>query len=94
MAVPKQHRSKSRQKQRRMHIYLKGTSTVTCSKCGKAVLAHTICESCGFYRGKEAIDVLSRLAKKDRKIKEKEMATQEKTGGKPKELSPEELSRS
>lgn len=76
-----------------MHIYLKGTPTGTCPKCSKAVLAHTVCENCGFYRGREVIDVLSKLTKKERKAKEKEMASkkeQEKPEG---ELSLKELSR-
>jgi len=77
-----------------MHIYLNAVSTITCSKCNKAVLAHTVCENCGFYRGKEVIDVLTKLTKKERKAKEREMAAQEKTEGKPKELNPQELSRS
>ncbi|OHA64946.1 MAG: 50S ribosomal protein L32 [Candidatus Wildermuthbacteria bacterium RIFCSPHIGHO2_02_FULL_49_9] len=93
MAVPKQHRSKSRQGQRRMHIFLKRAHTAACPKCGKAVLGHTVCENCGTYRGKEAIDVMAKLTKKERKAKEREMAAQEKTEGKPRELSPEELSR-
>jgi len=94
MAVPKQHRSKSRQGQRRMHIYLNAVSTITCSKCSKAVLPHTMCENCGFYRGKEMIDVLTKLTKKERKTKEREMTAQEKTEQKPAKLNPEQLSKS
>jgi len=94
MAVPKQHRSKSRQGQRRMHIYLKQVSTAICPKCSKAVLPHTMCVNCGFYKGREIADVLAKLTKKERKAKEREMAAQEKTEGKSKELSAEELSRS
>jgi len=69
MAVPKQHRSKSRQGQRRMHIHLKKPSLTVCSKCGKPVLPHTLCKSCGFYNKKEVIDVLAKLTKKERKAK-------------------------
>ena len=93
MAVPKQHRSKSRQGQRRMHIHLKKVSPVICSKCNKAVLAHTICENCGFYRGREAINVLAKLTKKDRKLKEREIASQQGETKAKDKLSPEELSR-
>ena len=93
MAVPKQHRSKSRQGQRRMHIYLKGVPTITCSKCSKPVLSHTVCENCGFYRGKEVMDVLTKLTKKERKAKEKEMASQKEQVKPEGELSPEKLSR-
>lgn len=74
MAVPKQHRSKSKQGQRRMHIRLKETQSTVCTKCGKAVLPHTVCKECGFYRGKEMLNVLAKLDKKERKAKEKEMA--------------------
>jgi large subunit ribosomal protein L32 len=77
MAVPKQHRSKSRQGQRRMHIYLQEKKTTACPKCGKPVLAHTVCKSCGFYKGKEVINVLAKLNKKERKKKEKEMKEKE-----------------
>lgn len=93
MAVPKQHRSKSRQGQRRMHIYLTGTSTIICPKCNKAVLPHTACANCGFYKGKEVIDVLSKLTKKERKAKEKEMASRQEESKPQGELSPEELSK-
>jgi large subunit ribosomal protein L32 len=93
MAVPKQHRSKSRQGQRRMHIYLKGTHSIACPKCAKPVLAHMVCENCGMYRGKQIIDVMAKLTKKERKAKEKEMALQQDQTKPQGELSPEELSR-
>ncbi|MCP6726598.1 MAG: 50S ribosomal protein L32 [Patescibacteria group bacterium] len=92
MAVPKQHRSKSRQGQRRMHIHLNEVKSNVCPKCGKAVLPHIVCKECGFYRGKEVLNVLEKLDKKERKAKEKEMkeqGTQEPTG----EVSAEQLSR-
>ncbi|MBI1984774.1 MAG: 50S ribosomal protein L32 [Candidatus Wildermuthbacteria bacterium] len=64
MAVPKQHRSKSRQGQRRMHLHAKQPSFVVCSKCKKEVLPHAVCLSCGFYQGREAINVLKKIDKK------------------------------
>ena len=88
MAVPKQHRSKSRQGQRRQHLFLKSSRTVSCAKCGKAVLPHTLCENCGTYLGKEFVDVFAKLSKKEQKAKEKEISQ-----GCGEELSPEKLSR-
>ena len=79
MAVPKQHRSKSRQGQRRMHIHLKQPGLIVCQKCGKPVLSHTLCKNCGFYRGREVVDVLKDLTKKERKKKEKEISEKEQT---------------
>jgi len=60
-----------------MHIFLANPSKTTCPKCGKAVLAHTVCHNCGFYKGVEVIDVLKKLDKKEKKLKEKEMAAKE-----------------
>ena len=78
MAVPKHRRPKFRQRNTRMHIYLKASSTRACAKCGKLVLSHTMCQNCGMYRGKEIINVLAKLSKKERKVKEKELKNQEK----------------
>ena len=78
MAVPKQHRSKSRQGQRRMHYFIKEQSFVLCGHCGKDSLPHRVCPSCGYYKGHEVIDTLSGLTKKERKQKEKELAASKK----------------
>jgi large subunit ribosomal protein L32 len=83
MAVPKQHKTKSRRNQRRMHIYLKEPVLGACPKCGKPVLPHTVCENCGYYKGRQVIDVLKKLTKKEKKKKEKEMKEGEETAKKP-----------
>jgi ribosomal protein L32 len=78
-----------------MHVFLKTPTLVSCKKCSKPVLAHTLCENCGTYREKEMIDVLAKLNKKEKKQKQKELAEQE--GQEPaqsKNLTPEELSKS
>lgn len=94
MAVPKQHRSKSRQGQRRMHLHLKKPNIVACKKCGKDVLAYTLCANCGTYKNREIIDVLAKLTKKERKQKQKEIAAQEaQNPEQSKNLTPEELSK-
>jgi len=96
MAVPKQRHTKSRRNKRRMHIFLKGPSLTKCPKCGKPVLAHTICWNCGYYKGNEVVDVLKKLTKKERKQRAKEMkAKQEEKGEKTKKkpLSWERLSK-
>jgi hypothetical protein len=49
-----------------------------CDKCGQSVLPHKVCLNCGTYQGKEVVDVLKKLTKKEKKEKEKEMAEQEK----------------
>jgi len=93
MAVPKQRHTKSRRNRRRMHIFVKPPTLIKCPKCGKFTLPHTICWNCGFYKGREIINVLEQLEKKERKKREKEMKTtaEEEKGKKP--LSMEELSK-
>lgn len=97
MAVPKQHRSKSRQGQRRMHIFIQSPVVNTCPKCGKAALPHVICQNCGYYGGREFINVLEKLDKKEKKQREKEMHAKEKSSAgetsEDKPLTMEELSK-
>ncbi len=93
MAVPKQRHTKSRRNKRRMHLFLKKPSLTKCVKCGKPTLPHRVCLNCGYYKGKEVIDVLKRLTKKEKKQREKEMKTKEAEEKKKKPLSLEELSK-
>ena len=91
MAVPKQRHTKSRRNKRRANIRLKAPSLVKCSKCGKMKRSHAVCQNCGYYKGREVIDVLKDLTKKEKKKKEKEISLKEEQ--EPKNLSMEGLSK-
>lgn len=93
MAVPKWRKTKGRRNQRRMHIFLKKPTLTKCPKCGHFVLPHTVCQNCGYYKGREVIDVLAKLTKKEKKMREREMKAKEKEEKKKKPLSWEELSK-
>ncbi|MBI2641985.1 MAG: 50S ribosomal protein L32 [Candidatus Wildermuthbacteria bacterium] len=69
MAVPKWRRSKSKQGQRRMHLFIKSPKLLLCSNCKKQAVPHRMCPHCGFYRGREVMGVLAKLAKKEAKRK-------------------------
>lgn len=93
MAVPKQRKTKSRRNQRRMHIYLRMPQTTVCPKCGKPVFPHTVCKNCGYYKGREVLDVMKKLSKKERKRREKEIRAKEREERRERPLSWEELSK-
>ncbi len=61
-----------------MHLFLKSPVLSVCQKCGKPVLPHTVCFNCGYYKGREIVDILKKLDKKEKKKREKEMKAKEK----------------
>lgn len=78
MAVPRHKHTRSSVGQRRMHIFITPAALTACLKCGKSVRPHVICKNCGYYKGKEIINVLGKLTKKEKKAREKEIKEAEK----------------
>ena len=56
MAVPKRKTTPSRKGKRRSHHSLFAVNAIECPNCGEFKLAHHVCNSCGYYDGKEIID--------------------------------------
>jgi large subunit ribosomal protein L32 len=73
MAVPRHSHTRSKVGKSRMNKFIKRAVLNVCPKCKKPVLSHTVCKNCGFYKGKEVINVLASLTKKEKKVREKEM---------------------
>ena len=92
MAVPRHKHTRSKVGQSRMHKNIKRVVLNVCPKCRKPVLSHTACQNCGFYNGREVINVLANLSKKEKKAKEKEIKTVEKDNQKEGTMSMEGLS--
>lgn len=85
--------TKGKRNRVRSHHALKAGRFVVCSHCGKAIISHVVCGNCGYYNGRQVIDVLAKLDKKERKKKEKELHAHEaEAAERGKELSAEELS--
>lgn len=85
--------TRSATRQRRSHHALEPALLSKCSHCGNAILPHTVCQNCGYYKGRQVIDVLAKLDKKERKKKEKELhAHEEESAKKGETLSAQELS--
>jgi large subunit ribosomal protein L32 len=53
MAVPKKKVSPSRRNMRRSHHALRAPSYAECSNCGELKRPHHVCQSCGYYDGRE-----------------------------------------
>ncbi len=58
MAVPKKRQSKSRQATRRAnHAKMEAPNVSMCPNCSEPKLSHQVCPSCGFYNGREVIEI-------------------------------------
>lgn len=58
MAVPKRKTSKARRDSRRANTWtLSAPNVVACPQCKEPRLAHRVCKNCGYYDGREAIQV-------------------------------------
>ena len=57
MANPKRRHSQRRTSTRRAHDHLTATSTSECPNCHEAKLPHRACSKCGYYKGREVLEV-------------------------------------
>jgi large subunit ribosomal protein L32 len=56
MPHPKRKLSRARRDSRRGHDKAVASTLGTCSNCGAPTLYHRICNECGYYKGKLAIE--------------------------------------
>jgi large subunit ribosomal protein L32 len=58
MAVPKRKMSKSKTRSRRASAWtLDPSPRSVCPRCSSIRKPHTVCANCGWYNGRQAIDV-------------------------------------
>jgi large subunit ribosomal protein L32 len=57
MGVPKRRVSTARQGDRRSHHAISTPTLEECTHCHASKLAHHVCPTCGYYRGRPAVDL-------------------------------------
>lgn len=76
MAVPKKRTGHSAQGKRRANWKATKPETTTCKNCGATVLTHTVCTSCGYYKGKPVSKKVA-MPKLDEKPAKEEVKAEE-----------------
>jgi len=66
MPLPKRRHSKARGRKRRAHWKLKPLNLIPCPQCKQLKLTHTVCKVCGYYNGRQVMEI---------KVKEKKKKT-------------------
>ena len=67
---------------RRSHHALKAPTLSKCTHCGATHRPHHMCLECGYYNGRQVMDLTAQKAKRDARIKAKEERIHvESTGG-------------
>jgi large subunit ribosomal protein L32 len=57
MPTPKRKTTKSKSRSRAAHWKATPATFAECPQCHQAKLPHRVCANCGFYAGRQAIDV-------------------------------------
>ena len=57
MPNPKRRHSKARTSRRRAHDFLVPNSVSECPNCHERKLPHRACPKCGYYKGREVVEV-------------------------------------
>jgi large subunit ribosomal protein L32 len=68
MPHPKKRKTKSARNQQRSHHALKKIDLTECKKCGEPVKSHYACYNCGYYNNREAVEVVKKLSKAERRM--------------------------
>ena len=64
MAVPKRRRSKSKKRMHAANWKFKPLNLIKCTHCATPIPSHQVCYNCGYYKGKQVIQVKYKEDKK------------------------------
>jgi len=64
VALPKRRHSAQRGRKRRTHWKIKATNLIPCPQCKQLKIAHKVCLICGYYDGRQVIEIKVKEKKK------------------------------
>jgi len=70
--VQAKKRTKQQKRERRAHISLSRNTLAVCPKCGSPVRQHRVCTNCGYYKGRDVMQLELRAERKKNRDKKKE----------------------
>ena len=73
MVIRMRH-TRSHTKNRRSHHALKAPALAVCSNCGAQHRPHHMCLECGFYKGRQVMDLKAQKAKREARLRAKKEA--------------------
>jgi len=71
MANPKRRHSRERGRLRRTHYKVKVRNLSTCPQCSGLKLPHRVCPHCGYYKGRQIIEIKTAEEKKKEREKKR-----------------------
>ncbi|MCC6936541.1 MAG: 50S ribosomal protein L32 [Thermomicrobiales bacterium] len=64
-ALPKQRRTRAKQGLVRQHDRVKEPAIMTCPQCRQYKRQHHICPHCGYYAGRQVVEIKTRQRRSD-----------------------------
>lgn len=64
MPNPKRRHSNTRTRKRRTHDKMIVAATQGCKQCGNPTRSHRVCPKCGYYKGRQVIQIKAKEKKK------------------------------
>ncbi len=77
---------------RRSHHALKSPTLAVCSNCGSHHRPHHMCLQCGFYKGRQVIDLAGQKEKRTARMQAKKEAIKAQFGSEAEAVSQKEVS--
>ena len=64
MPNPKRRHSNQRTRKRRTHDVMKAMAMQPCKQCGDPIAPHRVCRKCGYYKGRQVLQIKTKDKKK------------------------------